>query len=134
LPIYSQDLGLHVPILTPLILVYTLGIALLMVSNVPTFSAKMIGQRIPREYVPPVFVLAALFIAMLLTYPSLTLAVGSVIYLALIPVSAYRYLVVKRKAEAHAKAQNGKGTAKDKPAKEESRPATEKTKSTSARP
>ena len=29
LPIYAQDLGLHVPILTPLVLFYTLGIALL---------------------------------------------------------------------------------------------------------
>ena len=38
LPIYVQDLGLHVPSLTPLVLFYTLGIALLMVSNVPTFS------------------------------------------------------------------------------------------------
>ena len=73
-----------------------------MVSNVPTFSIKMIGQRIQREYVPPLFVLAALFIALLLTYPALTLAVGSVTYIALIPVSAYRYLVAKRRAEAEA--------------------------------
>jgi len=83
-----------------------------MVSNVPTFSIKMIGQRIHREYVPPVFVLAALFIALLLTYPSLTLAVGSVTYLALIPVSAYRYLAAKRKDEEHAKSHNGKGAEK----------------------
>jgi CDP-diacylglycerol--serine O-phosphatidyltransferase len=120
LPIYAQDLGLHLPTLTPLVLFYTLGVALLMVSNVPTFSIKMIGQRIPREYVPPVFVLAALFIALLLTYPSLTLAAGSVVYLGLIPVSAYRYLAVKRKAEEHAKAQNGKGSGKGKPTREES--------------
>jgi CDP-diacylglycerol--serine O-phosphatidyltransferase len=109
LPIYAQDLGFHLPSLTPLALVYTLAIALLMVSRVPTFSGKMIGQRIAREYVPPVFVLAAAFIALLLTYPSLTLAVGSVIYLALIPVSAYRYFQEERKMEANTKAQNGKG-------------------------
>jgi CDP-diacylglycerol---serine O-phosphatidyltransferase len=121
LPIYAQDLGLHLPSLTPLVLFYTLGVALLMVSNVPTFSIKMIGQRIQREYVPPLFVLAALFIALLLTYPSLTLAAGSVIYLALIPVSAYRYLAAKRNAEAHAKAQNGKG-AKGAEPEEMSRP------------
>ncbi len=47
-----------------------------MVSKVPTFSGKLIGQKIAREYVPPVFVAAALFMALLLTYPSLTLAVG----------------------------------------------------------
>jgi CDP-diacylglycerol---serine O-phosphatidyltransferase len=108
LPIYAQDLGLHLPSLTPLVLFYTLGIALLMVSNVPTFSGKLIGQKIAREYVPPVFLLAALFMAMLLTYPSLTLAIGSLAYLAVIPVSAYRYLAEQRKAAQTAKAQNGK--------------------------
>ncbi len=113
LPIYAQDLGLHLPRLTPLVLLYTIGIALLMVSNVPTFSGKLIGQRIPRDYVPPLFVLAALFIALLLTYPSATLAVGSLIYLAMIPVSAYRYLAQERKAAEIAKAQNGKGTHHD---------------------
>ena len=117
LPIYAQDLGLHVPSLTPLVLIYTVLIALLMVSRVPTFSGKMIGQRIPREHVPPIFLLAALFIGLLLTYPSLTLAVGSVIYLALIPLSAYRYRQDDRKAAAAAKAQNGKG------AEEEAAPA-----------
>jgi CDP-diacylglycerol---serine O-phosphatidyltransferase len=108
LPIYAQDLGLHLPTLTPLVLFYTLAIALLMVSRVPTFSGKLIGQKIAREHVLPVFVLVALFIACLLTYPSLTLAVGSVIYLAFIPVSAYRYFQVERKMELIAKGQNGK--------------------------
>jgi CDP-diacylglycerol--serine O-phosphatidyltransferase len=50
-----------------------------------------------------------LFIACLLTYPSLTLALGSVIYLAVIPVSAYRYFQVERKMGLIAKGQNGKG-------------------------
>ena len=120
LPIYAQDLGMHLPSLTPLVLLYTLGIALLMVSNVPTFSGKMIGPGIPREYVPPLFVLAALFIAMLLTYPSATLATGSLIYLAMIPVSAYRYLTQERKAAEIARAQNGKGTHDGEAAEKES--------------
>jgi CDP-diacylglycerol--serine O-phosphatidyltransferase len=115
LPIYVQDLGLHVPSLTPLVLFYTLGIALLMVSNVPTFSGKLIGQKIAREYVPPLFVAAAMFIALLLTFPALTLAVGSVIYLALIPVSAYRYLAEERKAAKSAKAQSGKSHEQEQP-------------------
>ena len=79
-----------------------------MVSRVPTFSGKLIGQRIAREYVPPLFVAAALFIALLLTFPSLTLAVGSLVYLALIPVSAYRYLAEERKQARAAKPQTGK--------------------------
>jgi CDP-diacylglycerol--serine O-phosphatidyltransferase len=45
---------------------------------------------------------------LLLTYPSLTLAVGSLVYLALIPVSAYRYLAEERKAAKAAKAQSSK--------------------------
>jgi CDP-diacylglycerol--serine O-phosphatidyltransferase len=88
-----------------LVLFYALAIALLMVSRVPTFSGKLIGQKIAREYVLPVFVLAALFMALLLTYPSLTLAAGSLAYLALIPVSAYRYLAEERKAAKTAKVQ-----------------------------
>jgi CDP-diacylglycerol---serine O-phosphatidyltransferase len=111
LPIYAQDLGLHLPRLTPLVLIYTIGIALLMVSKVPTFSIKLIGQKIAREHVPPIFVLAALFIALLLTFPSLTLAAGSMIYLALIPVSAYRYYQLERAEERHAKVQTGKSQA-----------------------
>jgi CDP-diacylglycerol--serine O-phosphatidyltransferase len=123
LPIYAQDLGLHLPSLTPLVLLYTLVIALLMVSRVPTFSGKLIGQRIAREHVPPVFVLAALFIALLLTYPSLTLAVGSVLYLAMIPVSAYRYFQVERKEALKAKAQNGKGVPEEPAAEASSFPS-----------
>ncbi|HSH63731.1 MAG TPA: CDP-diacylglycerol--serine O-phosphatidyltransferase [Methyloceanibacter sp.] len=119
LPIYIQDLGLHLPSLTPLVLIYTIGIALLMVSKVPTFSIKLIGQKIAREHVPPIFVLAALFIALLLTFPSLTLAAGSIIYLALIPVSAYRYYQLERADERRAKAQTGKSQA----AEPESAPA-----------
>jgi CDP-diacylglycerol--serine O-phosphatidyltransferase len=111
LPIYIQDLGLHLPSLTPLVLIYTIAIALLMVSKVPTFSIKLVGQKIAREHVPPIFVLAALFIALLLTFPSLTLAAGSIIYLALIPVSAYRYYQLERADERRAKAQTGKSQA-----------------------
>jgi CDP-diacylglycerol--serine O-phosphatidyltransferase len=46
--------------------------------------------------------------ALLLTFPSLTLAVGSLLYLALIPISAYRYLAEERKSAKAAKSQSGK--------------------------
>jgi CDP-diacylglycerol---serine O-phosphatidyltransferase len=115
LPIYAQDLGLHLPSLTPLIFVYTLGVALLMVSRVPTFSGKLIGQKIAREHVLPVFVLAAGFVGVLLTYPALTLTVGSLAYLALIPVGAYRYYRQERLVALKAKAQNGKGVEEEAP-------------------
>jgi CDP-diacylglycerol--serine O-phosphatidyltransferase len=113
LPIYAQNLGLHLPSLTPLVFFYTLAIALLMVSKVPTFSGKLIGQKIPREYVPPVFVAAALFMAMLVTYPYFTLTVGSLLYLAVIPLSAYRYFAQERKVEAMARGQAAKGSERE---------------------
>jgi len=113
LPIYAQDLGIHVPILAPLILLYTIAIALLMVSKVPTFSGKLIGQKIPRENVLPVFVLAALFMGLLVTYPSLTLAVGSLLYLGFIPVSAYRYFQLERRDAVNAKAEAAKAAMRE---------------------
>ncbi len=118
LPLYVQDLGLHLPTATPLVLVYTIAIALLMVSRVPTFSGKFIGHRIAREYVPPIFVLAASFVALLLTYPPLTLAGGSIVYLAMIPVSAYRYARQERLQRARDEAEKGEGA----PARSGSKP------------
>jgi CDP-diacylglycerol---serine O-phosphatidyltransferase len=109
LPLYLQELGIGIAALPPFVLIYTLVIALLMVSRVPTFSGKLFGQRIAREHVPPVFVLSALFIGFLITYPFLTLTVGSLLYLAAVPVSTMRYFGDERAAAAHAKAQNGTG-------------------------
>ena len=40
---------------------------------------------------------------------------GSVIYLAMIPVSAYRYFAEERKATKLAKAQSGEGQAAEEP-------------------
>lgn len=109
LPIYISEVG--VPgvwwITTPAVLIYTLAIAFLMISKVPTYSGKLIGQRISREYVLPVFVLAALFVAVLLTYPFITLTVGSLAYLAFIPISFLTYHRREAKTAAEAKAQNG---------------------------
>ena len=110
LPIYAQDLGLHLPSLTPLVLFYTLGMALLMVSKVPTFSIKLIGQKIAREHVLPVFVLAALFMALLLDL-SLAHAGGGLVDLSRAdPAFRLSLLSLEEREEAKAaKAQSGKG-------------------------
>src|SRR5919107_4985677 len=58
LPIYLYFLGVPVgPTVAPLALLYTLGIAFLMVSTVPTDSGKTMGARVPRHWVLPIFVL-----------------------------------------------------------------------------
>ena len=92
LPLYLD--GLNTQLITgtaPIVLVYTAIIALLMVSQVPTFSGKLIGQKVGREYVLPVFVFTILFFAVLVTYPYATLTVGTLLYLGFIPISFLRY-------------------------------------------
>jgi CDP-diacylglycerol--serine O-phosphatidyltransferase len=95
LPFYLERVGIvdarDTTFLLQLSLLYTLVIAVLMVSAIPTFSGKLLGERIERELVLPMFVAAVGFVAMLLTYPYVTLTIASVAYLAFIPVSWKRF-------------------------------------------
>ena len=70
---------------------FVLGIALLMVSRIPTFSGKTMGSRIPREMVLPVLGLGAFAVIMLISFPWQFLTVAAIAYLALIPVSIRSY-------------------------------------------
>ena len=63
----------------------------MMVSNIPTFSGKLLGERISREYVLPLFMLAIGFVALLITYPFGTLTGACLVYLATIPISWRRF-------------------------------------------
>lgn len=95
LPVYLESLGFggirSSPLLLNVVLVYTLLIAFMMVSTIPTFSGKLLGERIAREYVMPTFMLAIGFVSLLITYPFGTLTGASLAYLASIPVSWYRF-------------------------------------------
>src|SRR4029077_20608823 len=92
LPLYLDGLGLFDVRMWPvLIACYTLLMAFLLVSTIPTFSGKLLGERIAREYVLPIFVAAAALVALLVTYPYETLALVSIVYLGFIPVSYRRY-------------------------------------------
>lgn len=73
------------------VMIYTLIIATLMVSAIPTFSGKLLGERIGSEWVLPIFIAAVGLVACLVTYPYGTLALASVLYLALIPMSWSRF-------------------------------------------
>jgi CDP-diacylglycerol---serine O-phosphatidyltransferase len=97
LPLYLDALGLpRAVMVAPALCIYAVGIAILMVSRLRTFSGKLIGRRIAREYIAPVVVLAVALAAVLATYPYLTLAAGSLIYLALIPMSVRQYRQAER--------------------------------------
>ena len=95
LPYYLEFSGLvdvrGNPALIKSMLVYTLVIALLMVSNVPTYSGKLIGERMAREWVLPAIFAAIGFVSLLVTYPFETLAGSTLVYLASIVYSAKRF-------------------------------------------
>jgi CDP-diacylglycerol--serine O-phosphatidyltransferase len=98
LPIYVYFLGVpRLAFVTPVVLVYTLAIAFLMVSRLPVFSGKRVGKRIAPELVLPVFVAVVLFFALLISYPWIVLTIGTVCYLASLPVGWLSYRQHERK-------------------------------------
>ena len=48
-----------------------------MVSRLPVFSGKQFGKRVPPEMVLPIFVVAVLFFALLISYPWQVLSIGT---------------------------------------------------------
>jgi CDP-diacylglycerol---serine O-phosphatidyltransferase len=101
LPIYVQFLGVpHFDFVAPVVFLYTLGIAFLMVSRLPVFSGKRHGKRIAPELVLPVFVLIVLFFALLISYPWEVLTIGTVIYLVTLPLGWLSYREALRKTAA----------------------------------
>ncbi len=95
LPLYLEGLGpFDVRSWPILIACYTLAMAALLVSTIPTFSGKLLGERISQDYVLPAFVGAAALVALLVTYPYGTLTLLTILYLSSIPFS-YRQFELK---------------------------------------
>jgi CDP-diacylglycerol--serine O-phosphatidyltransferase len=74
------------------------GIALLMVSKVPTVSLKRI--RIPHHMVVPTLLAFGVATAFLTTEPWLTLTAVGIVYVGSIPLTIRSYYRLKRAAEA----------------------------------
>jgi len=74
------------------------GIALLMISKVPTVSLKRI--RIPHDMVIPTLLGFGVATAFLTTEPWLTLTVVGIVYVSSIPLTIHSYLRLKRTAQA----------------------------------
>jgi CDP-diacylglycerol--serine O-phosphatidyltransferase len=89
LPIYLSFLQVNVPAVVTL--VYTLAVAGLMVSRLPVLSGKKMGTRVPPEMVLPVILVVVLFIALLVSYPWPVLAVGTLLYIACLPLGWFFY-------------------------------------------
>ncbi len=98
LPLYLDFLGLfpHWFADEAFVAFYTIAIAFLLISRLPTYSGKSIGTRVRRDLVLPLFVVAVLIVALVVSYPFRMLAGGSVLYLLSIPFSwrAHRKLVL----------------------------------------
>ncbi len=92
LPIYAAFLGLpRTQVLTWATLGYTLLVAGLMVSRLPVFSGKRIGTRVPPDLVAPVVSVVVLFVALLIAYPWIILALGTLAYLVSLPFGWLSY-------------------------------------------
>ena len=103
LPIYVYFLGMpRFAFMAPVTLVYTLAIAFLMVSRLPVFSGKRVGKRVAPEMVLPVFVAVVLFFALLVAYPWVVLTIGTVAYLASLPIGWIAYREYRRRDAAAA--------------------------------
>ena len=93
LPAYLYFLGIprddtFVPVFS---LVYLLAIAFMMVSTIPTYSGKTTSTRVPRHWVLPIFALTVALFGLLVSFPFEMLALGTILFLASIPIGVARY-------------------------------------------
>ena len=92
LPIYAAFLGLpRTHVLTWATLAYTVLVAGLMVSRLPVFSGKRVGTRVPPDLVAPVVSVLVIFVALLIAYPWIILASGTLAYLVSLPIGWLSY-------------------------------------------
>ena len=109
LPLYLEGMalpGFEMRAWPVLIMLYTLAIAFLMVSTIPIYSGKLAGEKISRDYVPVIMIGVALLAALLFTYPYITLAICTVLFLCMIPLSRRRYRWHEEQELAEATAQH----------------------------
>ena len=79
-----QDIG-KVQDYPVFIAIYTIGVGLLMVSRLPTYSAK--GVKLPRDNPIVLLLSIGIFAAFLVTYPWLLFTAMGILYLGSIPIS-----------------------------------------------
>ncbi|WP_440899301.1 CDP-diacylglycerol--serine O-phosphatidyltransferase [Actinosynnema sp.] len=83
---------------TPVVAVWTVTVAMLLVSRIPTLSIKTI--KVPQRLVAPLLVVVALVAAALITFPLAVLVVIEVGYLAHLPYAVRRYRWLAKHPEA----------------------------------
>jgi CDP-diacylglycerol---serine O-phosphatidyltransferase len=79
-----------------------------MVSRLPVFSGKRIGNRVPPDMVGPLIIVMVLFVALLVAYPWVLLTAGTLAYLASLPFGWLSYRAYERRSrEGKAEAAQG---------------------------
>jgi CDP-diacylglycerol---serine O-phosphatidyltransferase len=92
LPFYLDRIGvISMPAYPWFIALYTLAVAFMLVSTIPTWSGKLLGERISRDMVLPILAGVAMVLGLLWAYPYATVAALVVGYLAAIPFSWNRF-------------------------------------------
>jgi CDP-diacylglycerol---serine O-phosphatidyltransferase len=82
----------------PVVAVWTIAIALLLVSRIPTLSVKTI--KVPPRLVAPLLVGVALLAAAVITFPLVALIAAMLVYLGHLPYSVRRYRWLAKHPEA----------------------------------
>jgi CDP-diacylglycerol--serine O-phosphatidyltransferase len=85
---------------TPVVMVWTVAIAGLLISRIPTLSVKSI--KVPPRAVAPLLVLVGLLAAAIITYPLAALIAAMVVYLGHIPYAVRRCRWLAKHPEAWA--------------------------------
>ncbi|MGB7431018.1 MAG: CDP-diacylglycerol--serine O-phosphatidyltransferase [Ahrensia sp.] len=99
LPVYLGFLGVSPDWETASVVsVYVIIIGFLMVSNLPVWSGKSFGTRVPRSSVMPIILGVVLYVALLANFTWTTLTVSAFAYMAFLPYSVTMW----RKAAARA--------------------------------
>lgn len=100
LPVYLGFLGVSPDWITAsFVSVFTMLIGLLMVSNLPVWSAKNVGG-VQRTAVMPLILIVVLYVAALANFTWVTLTASALAYLVFLPYSVHMYRKDARKAEA----------------------------------
>ncbi|MBO6722991.1 MAG: CDP-diacylglycerol--serine O-phosphatidyltransferase [Roseitalea sp.] len=105
LPVYLGFLGFSPGWFTASVVsVYTIAIGFLMVSNLPVWSGKTLGARIPRTAVMPLILTVVCYVAALANFTWLTLTFSALAYLAFLPFSVRLW---RRQARRHSTSGSG---------------------------
>jgi len=92
LPVYLGFLGLpNSDTVAVAASIYTIVIAMLMISRLPVYSGKATGTRVRREFVMPLLLVMVAYVLLLASYTWQTVAASSIAYLIFLGFSARAY-------------------------------------------